>query len=615
MNENIGAKGGKNDRKRTLIITQRAKKKLEEAEEKEERKKKSIKRIDIETLIKIIPILILGNTLEVLSPSKKKEEEKKEQLQDKESTIKEKKEKQEVIETLSVDKKVGDNKKTSEQLSIKNIQEEERKISEQRKDYDKNLRELVEEKENIEKKKQEIEKIEDLEVLEEQKRKEEEIKEKKEEKQSYTVDENKNLENRTKEHTPGIIVTPTSKLYKEKTKYTLKKAVPIIMSAPLLITGAFINEKKKTDNKNIENKKVEDKINRLTNVKLIETYEDELNNIRYDLKKLIFDYNHLVDEEEDIYTSEQIKDLINKLNSIIAKIEELKRKLDLDNISRYDDEYIKNTVNEYMDILGKGIVIDALKDSELYIALSKKIEEIDAKKDYFKEHVTRKEEDILYDEKEMDIIKDDYTNLKKFSTELEKFQTEQERLFLDLQEKIASSERIEERVETTITILNKQSKRLLQLLAVSMMVPTLPGAKEVVAGTLAYMYFFRKSLKPKIQKNYKRYQKIKVEDFSIDIQNSLNSLNNMISTIHKSSISLDEMIKNFKEDYKDYIDNSKECRELLENLKQMQENLREKEFDLNKIKNEQQKNLELNNDKVKVLRREKLVSNENDIIL
>ncbi|MCI8548457.1 MAG: hypothetical protein HFJ38_06170 [Bacilli bacterium] len=622
MDESIGAKGGKNDRRRTFILTRNQKKKLEEIEkvQKKSRKQKSIKRIDLETFIKIIPILLVANTLEVITPSKKKEK-------NVQTDQKHEKEEKQLLENKNKDLLVEIETLKLEKEEEKKFQKESYDAQESKPSFDSiKLPIDASKKDEVQEQQDEILLLEDIEDTFSQSKSSNlsfeekhddtvfDTKEQDSQKQSSVLQRDYSSFNLDIGHEhKAINIQANEGLKKEKQSYTLKRRTPPLLNASAIFTGSFLfhsHQEKKERKEHF----LSDHLSRLTNIKLIEAYENELRSIRYDLKKLIYEYNTLVDEEDATYTSENMKELIHKLNSVILKIEELKRKLDLDNISRYDDDYLRNIVNEYMDILGKGIVIDELKDSELYILLSDKITELESKKDKFEEHVLDKEEDISYDEKEIDLMKKGFENLQVFNEDFQKFQIEQEKLLQNLQEKLANSERVEERIETTVTVLNNQSKRLLQLLAAGMMLPNTSGARQVTVATLAYMYFFRRALRPKLQKQYKRYRKITVEDFSHEILGRLNELNMMADTLHKCSLSLDEMIYNFKTEYREYINHVPECQELLNNLNQMQSNLKEKEFDLEQIRKEQQKNLEINDDKVKVLHKEELVTDENNTI-
>ena len=60
MNENIGVKGGKQDRKRSFMIKKRTLEKLKKSQEK------NIKKTDLKTFFKIIPLVIVGESFKIL---------------------------------------------------------------------------------------------------------------------------------------------------------------------------------------------------------------------------------------------------------------------------------------------------------------------------------------------------------------------------------------------------------------------------------------------------------------------------------------------------------------------------------------------------------------------
>ena len=71
MNEAIGAKGGRRDRKRTIIITSENKKKLQEFNKKKKQMKlkkleKEVRDIQIASFFVAMPVSIAGSALENL---------------------------------------------------------------------------------------------------------------------------------------------------------------------------------------------------------------------------------------------------------------------------------------------------------------------------------------------------------------------------------------------------------------------------------------------------------------------------------------------------------------------------------------------------------------------
>lgn len=585
MNETIGSKGGKNDRRRTLIITKKQKEKLKAIENENKKKTKDIKRKDLETLIKILPLIIFGNAYQALRSTSKNKQEKeilaiKENQQNNFLKYNEEKKKEQININLQNNFNCN-NKQKLENIEIKYEQQKEDK-------HNPNIN-----KENYQKPKNKEISIE--------------------KKQKTTISRQKSSISINKPTKNKQISNNYNKIYSNNNtnENFTNQNNNVKNIIPLTISKQFPNKLQekitKKNNNNLQEKTkqklvdVNNKIEKLTNIKLIESYENELRDIKYELKKLIFDYKILEAYSEKTFTTSDIEELLEKLNQIIKKIEELRKKLDIDNLSNYDDNYIRSIVNEYISVLGNGQAIEGLKDSELYILLSSTLNKIEKEKDIFQENLQEQQSDIIDSEENLDRLKTEYLSIQKYNDKLEKFQQEQVILLKNLQEKIENSKSIEEKIEYQVSFLNEQSKNLLKMLALDMMIPDPITSKAAGAATLAYMYFMRRALKPKLQINKKRYKVITIEDFSKDILNTIDNLTYTADTLNATSNKLQSMISEFKTEYKDYIDNLSEYSELLNNLIKINENLKEKEFEIRKIASEQKKNLQINNEKVKTL--------------
>ncbi len=596
MNETIGSKGGKNDRRRTLIITKKQKEKLRAIEN--EKNKKDIKRKDINTFIKILPLIIIGNAYQTFKINSKKDNQEKEEKLTTKTQIKLSPKYFKEQNQTQIDKT---NSTAQNKFNINNQNIEVKNEKTNKKRDSNNIRKEKLENKNIQ----------------------EELIQNNEKRPIYEATYSINTQTKDKKviNINSYNETSSNNNYNNSETFTNqnnarhnKTKEPIISLVPFPSKEKINKSKEKEIKRNSDKLKTEtkqkltdvnNKIEKLTNIKLIESYENELQDVRYELKKLIFEYKVLEEYSEKTFTTSDIEELLEKLNIIIKKIEELRKKLDIDNLSNYDDDYIRSLVNEYISILGTGQTVEGLEDSELYILLSSTLDKIEKEKDIFQESLQEQQNDIIDSEENLDNLKTEYLNIQKYNDRLEKFQQEQEALLKTLQEKIANSKTIEEKVEYQISFLNKQSKNLLKMLAFDMMIPDPITSKVAGAATLSYMYFMRRALKPKLQINKKRYKVITVEDFSRDILNTIENLNYTAENLNATSNKLQSMISEFKSEYKDYIDNVPEYSELLDNLIHINETLKEKEFEIRKIASEQKKNLQTNNEKVKVLEKSK----------
>ena len=135
------------------------------------------------------------------------------------------------------------------------------------------------------------------------------------------------------------------------------------------------------------------------------------------------------------------------------------------------------------------------------------------------------------------------------------------------------------------------------MLAIPMMIPGGRSAKAMATATAAYLYFMRNLMNPRLRE--RKYRIISVTDYGREIETNIFKIEDAISMIGKTSNKLESMIGKIESDFKEYIEEIPECKELLSNLNKLLRDLKEKEAELEKNKKEQEKLLEINNQKVK----------------
>ena len=342
--------------------------------------------------------------------------------------------------------------------------------------------------------------------------------------------------------------------------------------------------------------KQRNKLKKLQTRKIIDVYEKELKDIRYDLRNLIIEYNTLVDEEEKTTRSKEEDIILDKLNEIIKKIEELKSKIRIEDLDKYDDNYIYTLIEGYLEDFKDKRVIKEIKDSPLYILISEKLDEFDKKKEKFKDKVEDKKEELIGKEERISELKEKYYSIDKINKNINNFYNEQELLLREIQSKIDKSVTISEKIETKLEYANQQAAMLLSKLALIMLIPGKKGAKAFTAMALIYANMARAMMQPNT--TVKKYKEIKVEDYSDDINKNIKSIEEATSDLSKSGKEIDEIIRSIKEEFSEYIGVNKDCDELLDKLYKVKNNLKEKEYELEKIKSKEEKELQRNNSKV-----------------
>ena len=555
MNEAIGAKAGKRDRKRRIIITANQKKKIKEnyQRKKQERIKKlekDVKNLELASFLVAVPIAVAGNTVETLLNLRDEKED--ERLEAKGLQIEERQK----AKGLQKDELHKANKLELEETAvyIEDYQSNDRKFTDH--GYPKTIdgKEIVgyPSKKTIEIKRKEYPKIVEAKVSLEENNKRIERKE--------TLEQKKEIEIKGQQQTE--IKAPTTQI------------------------------------ENLEQNKIFQKV---ADKKIVAGYEEKLKEVRGELKKLIYEYNVLAQAAEDLTDSKEAEEVLQQLSIIIKKIEELKEKIKIENPEAENDTYLTEIVYQYIEEFSNKNTVAEVKDSELYIMIADKLEEVTEKTETLTNKVEDTKDKLELDEEAFANLKESYYNFENFNNQLIIFQNEQDYLLKDLEKKVSESTTVTEQVEYRVQLLNRQNKRLLQMIALPMLIPGNRSAKAIATATASYLYFMRNLLTPRLKEQ--RYRVISVIDYSREIENNISRIEDATHTLGKTSNKLEEMIKKIEVDFKDYLDQIPECRELLNNLNKLLGDLKEKEEKLEKTKQEQEKLLETNNQKVKTLPR------------
>lgn len=574
MNETIGVKGGHNDYRRVLEIKEKQKKKFfEEVEEKELKDlEKKVKRQQRYVLIRTLPIVIVGQTLKTLYDTATNRQE---------TDLEETNSRKEI-------KEYGINH-TTESL-------QEGKISQERKNKTRDV--LIVDEAGKEIKVaisndfgQSI--LDDVKILENPLGKEnDDIKD-----CENTLEEQREIDSFIEQKNAGRGYDEN--LVKGEKKKDISESasgVDISESDVTILDEAIINASSDIDGTQLSDS-ARETFERLKARKIVDEYEKQLKDIRYDLRKLVFEYNVLVDEADRGIVSEEMEIVLERLSTVISKIDELKRKIAIENLDKYDDNYIYTLVEGYLEEFKDKKLVAEIKDSPLYVLISEKLEELDKKKDSLSKKVDLKKEELEEREEKFDILKEKYINIDRINKELLSFQNEQDILLREIREKVKNATSVEEKVEVQVQAMNRQSKRLFRLLALSMLFPGARSAKSMASSAAAYLYFMNNILRPKT--TTKKYKVITVKDYSKEIEKSLSAMDEATDLLGKTGNQIDKMISQINRDFADYFGVISEADELMYNLRKIREEIREKEYEMEKIKEEQQIMLEKNNAKVK----------------
>lgn len=552
MNETIGVKGGKRDRKRTIIITSENKRKLKEYYKKKkklqlEKLEREVKNLQLASFAVAVPLSIAGNVYNAIFHA----------INEEQADLRQHTKALQTEELHQADKL----ELSETSIYIEDYQTNDRKF------VDYGYPKTIEGKAIVP-----TIKWEKLEKAIKLKESPEEVR------AEMTLKQNDNSGARRDK----ISISNT-----ETDQIEIREEIQSVIPLPSV---GLPNELKE----NAIFQKVQDK-------KLVAKYEEKLKDIKHELKELIYEYNVLAKGANDLYSSEETENVLYHLNAIIKKLEELKQKIKVEVKGLESEAYLTELVDDYIERFKNKSAVDEVKDSELYIMLADKVEELTQKTGKLNGKVEERKEQLELDEEKLKHLKDTYYDYNNFNNQLISFQYEQDYLLKELEQKVKDSTSITEQVEYRMQLMTRQSRRLLRMLAMPMMIPGARSAKAMATATAAYMYFMRNLMNPRLQQ--RRYRIISVTDYASEIEGNISKIEDAISIIGKTSLKLEDMIRKIEVDFKDYINIIPECKELLSNLNRLLSELKEKEEELNKTKKQQETLLEKNNQKVKTLQR------------
>ena len=480
MNEAIGVKGGKRDRKRRIIITANQKKKIKEnyKRKKQERIKKlekEVKNLQLASFLVAVPISVAGTTVETLLNLR--EEQKEERLQAKGLQIEERAQ----AKALQTEELHQANKLElgESAIYIEDYQSNDRKFT----DY--GYPKTIDGKEVVSYPDKKIITIEKKEY-------------------PKVVEAKVSLEENNKNITLKETLEQPNKQQEERKKVEVKEQKQTIIPMPA---------------SKIETLEENNIFQKITDKKIVAEYEEKLKDVKIELKKLIYEYNVLQQASEDLTDSKEAEEILYQLSIIIKKIEELKSKMKIDIKDLETDAYLTDIVDQYMDEFKNKNIVSEIKDSDLYIMIAEKLEEVTEKTGTLTNKVEDTKDKLELDESQFDKLKESYYNFENFNNQLIAFQSEQDFLLKDLEKKVSESTSITEQVQYRVQLMNRQNRRLLQMIALPMLIPGNRSARAIASATAAYLYFMRNLLNPRLREQ--RYRIISVIDYSSEIEKNI----------------------------------------------------------------------------------------------
>lgn len=375
-----------------------------------------------------------------------------------------------------------------------------------------------------------------------------------------------------------------------------------------------LKEKKKTPKKKeiiIEDKPKEENITEITKLdeetkskelekytsyKIVEEYSKRLKDIRYDLREIDTEFKEIEDNTKSTYNKEEIDKIMNNLNILTRKIDELKKKLEVPN--KYDDKYIYDLVQNYIKEFNNQNVVKEIKSSPLYIEISNRINSLLKVKDNLKTNVNNKSNEINTNKKNIDSIRSKYEGLKSKSDKISSFESAASEELSNLQDLVKNATSIKEKTLVRVRKAHNLSNLLLAIIATDLVLNPRKSARRMAVEVAVGVYLINRIMNDRY--TIREDIKYEIKDYREKIKKGINSIKDASKSLEKTSDEIKKLISELNSNYKDYSDDP-DYKSLLNNLETIDSNIDEKRYQIDNIRSREESLLSEHTSKIKTL--------------
>ena len=324
-------------------------------------------------------------------------------------------------------------------------------------------------------------------------------------------------------------------------------------------------------------------------------YEERLKDLRYKLRNSYYE-EEILEEAKYLEDNPSEKNL-KKINKLIDKLDNYKEKINTETKFEIEENFIIALVEEDKEEIKKLEIDINDSKSEVLRSIDFKVEEIKQIEENVKEKVEQQKILKNIDEEKIIDLKESKEEVNKFSNELIKFQDEQDKIVKEVQKEIKKEENKSSKERIQLNGIGLSTALTMRNVRRQMRVPGIRSSKKIFTIVGSYLYYF--SMLNAIRPIKRKYKKVSREDFSKDIETNLIEIDKVLENIKKTNNKIEKIIKEFTIKYGKY-ENTEEYKKIMNNFKEIQKALLEKEYEIQRIKEEEQKRYQKEQEQSKV---------------
>ena len=333
-----------------------------------------------------------------------------------------------------------------------------------------------------------------------------------------------------------------------------------------------------------DEEKLDNEISKIKSKKILEEYEDKLKDLRYKLRTSYYEQSILdeVKELEDNPSNENLK----KINKLIDKLDDYKENISINTKYLVEENYIKELVNEDMKKIQEESLLVEESASDVFKSIDSKVEEIKKIENNIKENIEQEKIWKNIDEEKLEELKEKDLNIEKHKNDLIKFQDEEDKITKVVQEKIKKETNIFEKERIKLSGMSIGSALAIRNVRRNMRPIGVRSGRKIFNFITTYLYYF--SMINTVKPIRNRYKKLDLNKYQKEVEKSLEEIDKVLIDIKKTGKKLEKTIKEFIMKYEKY-SNTSEYKSILDNLMQMDRALKEKEYEIEQIKKQEEK--------------------------
>ncbi len=343
-------------------------------------------------------------------------------------------------------------------------------------------------------------------------------------------------------------------------------------------------------------------------LKLIDELDEILKENRFELNKLITEYNILNKEADNLIetkdaekASEEINELLDKLERIKKEMENMTNSSTLKNIYEFENHYLNKLLTDYKDSIKTNLPlqkqVEDIEKDKTYVSIVNKIIEFEQERNKLQIKVNAKKAELELRDDEFDKLKDNHLNIEKITKELDSIIKETERELDKIKDKVNASVKVTEIVETKmVSSLSIVTKALL-LMTVLKHNPLRKANGLAALEALTAISLISNLAKPK--KVTTTTITTDLVDYKNNLIDALKDTKNIDQLVDDSIKNISELKDTFEDEFKQYQYDIPEYDKVFSSLNKMEKELKEKKDNMSKINQELSYQYNKNDQKVK----------------